>query len=75
MLLRKASNLLFLFLVGCGISGPTETKKEAQTIDYYKDERTGLCFARSAVENSNGFGHNIFSYVPCTPEVEKLLVK
>lgn len=66
--------LLFLLgLCGCiGPSGITETKQEVQTLEYYKDDRTGLCFVRNHVTNSNGFSDNVFANVPCTPEVEKL---
>jgi hypothetical protein len=67
--------LLLLVLVGCGITNPTQTKQEAQTLEYYKDTRTNLCFVRNAVENSNGFAYNVFTNVPCTPEVEKLITK
>ena len=65
--------LVLLCLVGCGMTGPSETNKEAQTLEYYKDNRTGLCFVRNTVENSNGFSYNVFTYVPCTPEVEALI--
>ena len=71
MHLLKVSSLLLL--VACGITNPAETKKEIEQIEYYKDSRTNLCFVRSAVENSNAIGYNVFTYVPCTPEVEKLI--
>lgn len=71
MRLLKASSLLFL--LGCGITNTAQTKEEAKQLEYYKDTRTNLCFVRNAVENSNGFGYNVFTNVPCTPEVEALI--
>ena len=65
--------LLVTLCMGCGIPGVQATKEEANQLEYYKDPRTNLCFVRSAVENGRGFGYNVFSYVPCTPEVEKLI--
>ena len=38
---------------------------------YVKDTRTGLCFISSPSYGDNHF----YSLVPCSPEVEKLLVK
>jgi hypothetical protein len=67
--------LLLLCLVSCGVSGQAETKKEAQSLDYYKDNKTNLCFVRNSVCNTNGICYNIFTNVPCTPEVENLLIK
>ncbi len=46
-----------------------------QYLDYVKDNRTGLCFTFMSVTNSNGFSSDVFSNVPCTPEVERLLKK
>jgi hypothetical protein len=67
---------ILLALSGCiGATGPEETHKQTQTLEYYKDMRTNLCFVRNSVTDSNGFSENIFSNVPCTPEVEKLVVR
>lgn len=75
MHLHKVSKLILLLLclVGCGVSGSTQTKEEATRLEYYKDSRTNLCFVRNSVTNSNGFSDNVFTNVPCTPEVEKLV--
>lgn len=67
--------LMLLCLVGCMPTGPEYTKQEVQTIEYYKDTRTNLCFVRNVVENSNAFSYNVFTNVPCTPEVERLIAK
>lgn len=63
--------LICLTLIGCNIQDPTE---QANEISYYKDHRTNLCFVQSHVISSNGIMFSVFSYVPCTPEVEKLIV-
>jgi hypothetical protein len=67
--------LFLLCLMGCGPLGQEGTKKEAQNIEYYKDSRTNLCFVRNIVCGSDGCCYNVFANVPCTPEVEKLLIK
>lgn len=67
--------LLLLCLAACMPTGPADTKKEAQELEYYKDTRTNLCFVRNVVINSNGFSDNVFCNVPCTPEVEQLVTK
>lgn len=71
MRLLKASSLLLL--VACGQTGTAATQKEVSNIEYYKDTRTNLCFVRNTVTNSNGFSHNVFSNVPCSDAVEKLI--
>ena len=38
---------------------------------YYKDERTGVCYSGAY----GGFNGSIFTYVPCTPEVENITYK
>lgn len=73
--MKKLTVILLLCLVGCGPTNVHETHEEAQTLEYYKDTRTNLCFVRNHVTNSNGLSDNIFTSVPCTPEVEKLLLK
>jgi len=67
--------ILLLCLMGCGPLGQEGTKKEAQNIEYYKDSRTNLCFVRNIVCGPNGYCDNVFANVPCTPEVENLLIK
>jgi len=51
------------------------TARKANQISYYKDNRTNLCFAHSTVWNGHGTSSDIFANVPCTPEVESLLIK
>lgn len=65
--------LLLLCLVGCLPTGAQATQKEVQSLEYYRDERTNLCFVRNTVTNSNGFTDNIYTHVPCTSEVLKLI--
>lgn len=47
----------------------TEAKREANYIHYYKDSRTNLCFAGQVGEYYSA----TMTYVPCSPEVEKLV--
>ena len=66
-------HLLLLCLIGCIPTNIIETKQEVQSVEYYQDARTNLCFVRNIVTNSQGFSDNVFTYVPCTPEVEKVI--
>lgn len=66
--------ILLLCLTSCiGPSDVESTKEEAQVLEYYKDTRTNLCFVRNSVTNSQAISYNVFTNVPCTPEVEKLI--
>ncbi len=68
--------VLTLLLCGCACSErqltPAQEKELVESkIHYFKDSRTGLCFA-------NGWGGDYHggpyvTNVPCSPEVEKLL--
>ncbi len=70
---------IVLFLTGCD----SKTQKEANgekggmsdSMIYFKDKKTNLCFA-SIYSFSHGLANKVdsFTNVPCTPEVEKLLV-
>jgi len=64
---------IFLLLIGC--NSPEKINTQINQIEYYKDIRTNLCFVNNDTFNSNGFTFNIFTCVPCTPEVESLLKK
>ncbi len=70
--------LLTLLLMGCNERVrqemfPTPHEK-AQGITYVKDQRTGLCFVYNDISMSaQGGGGDVYTYVPCTPEVEKLV--
>ncbi len=68
-----------LLLVGCDEQTrkdmfPTPAEEAAQ-VHYYKDPRTNLCFVRSYVNEYPMGTATIFTNVPCTPEVEKLISK
>lgn len=73
--MRLLKVAIISLLVGCMPTGTKATQEEATKLEYYKDTRTNLCFVRNVVTNSNGFSDNIFTNVPCSPEVEKLLSK
>lgn len=61
-----------LYFVGCTASAEAK-KKEPLNLEYFKDDRTNLCFVRNVVYNSNGFADDVFTNVPCTAEVERLI--
>lgn len=54
-----------LFAISC----VPENNEVLNTISYFRDERTGLCFAARAL----GFNQGVMSNVPCTAEVERLI--
>lgn len=61
-------SMLALSLIGCS----RQTRHDMiQTVEYHRDNRTGLCFATYGLGMQNG----VMTNVPCTSEVEKLLVK
>lgn len=70
--------LLSLFLLACDEEtrrqfNPTP-QESAQDIHYVKDNRTGLCFVYNNIGMSaQGGGGDVYTNVPCTPEVEKLI--
>lgn len=72
--------IISLLLCGCDAAKldkeffPTP-QESAQKINYVKDNRTGLCFVYNPVNNGHGFTQDVYTNVPCTPEVEGLLVK
>jgi hypothetical protein len=76
MRLLKASSL-FIILCSQGCAdlrkeiAPTPTE-QVSNILYIKDSRTGLCFAHNLIYTSPA-SSDVYVYVPCTPEVEKLL--
>jgi hypothetical protein len=67
--------LLLLALTSC-----TDVRKQvlptadeaANKVYYTKDDRTGLCFVDNVIASSP-FDTDVLTYVPCTPEVEKLI--
>jgi hypothetical protein len=40
-----------------------------ESMEYFRDTRTGLCFAAQAL----GFNQAVMTNVPCTPDVERLI--
>jgi hypothetical protein len=68
---------LLLFLLGCSEATRKEifpTRAEgANRILYVKDTRTGLCFVSNEILTD--INSVVLTNVPCTPEVEKLLLK
>ncbi len=85
--MKYISILLLLSLFGC----TPETQEEkiqrklavgtvkVNSVAYYKDSRTNLCFAfawggGTFISGGNGStGGPVFTNVPCTPEVEKMV--
>jgi hypothetical protein len=70
--------LLVLCLFGCSEQTRHEMfpspQESAQGIHYVKDNRTGLCFVYNSIGMSaQGGGGDVYTNVPCTPEVEKLI--
>jgi len=73
--------LLFMCLLICHCdNGPYKSYEQLQkersqdqinTIIYYKDTRTNMCFAGTK-ELVNRYS-SLLTNVPCTPEVEKLI--
>lgn len=78
-LLKASSLLLLLSLVACDkasdsqLPKPSYDQKNAQSIAYVRDDRTGLCFVLSYVSEYPIGTATIYSHVPCTDRVEKLV--
>lgn len=64
--------VLLLLLVGCETSEQV-AKRKANYLFYYKDIRTNLCFVDNVVYNHYGVDSHVFSNVPCSDEVEKII--
>lgn len=66
--------VLALLLSGCYTDRRPDESLEhhfVRHMEYYKDDRTSLCYAVSCPSCNSAMMTN----VPCTPEVEKLLSK
>lgn len=64
---------LFAALSAC--TSPTEKARDIHDeLVYFKDHRTGLCFAFWKHPNSDSMDTAIMSHVPCDAKVESLLV-
>lgn len=67
--------IVITVLSGCGMPNPhPETLARIAEITarlvYSKDPRTGICYATNVYES-----YGRMTYVPCAPEVERLLIK
>jgi hypothetical protein len=59
--------ILMLLLTAC--DDYNTTNQGINKISYFKDERTGLCFAGEYL----GYNSAVLANVPCSPEVLKLI--
>jgi hypothetical protein len=68
---NQAQRRLFTFfsVVLLTISCIPSNNEVLNEIKYFRDNRTGLCFAAQAL----GFNQAVMSNVPCTPGVERLI--
>lgn len=66
--MKKIGLALLIFIGGCS----TKDAPSLFEIHYYKDVRTGLCFASTSTVLMNNF---TLTCVPCSKEVELLLNK
>ena len=53
----------------------SDANDRSQKIQYVKDNRTELCFVYNVIENGHFVTYDVFTNVPCTPEVEALIGK
>ena len=63
----KAAVSMLLLLMGFSLCACATPKDHVRNMYYTKDPRTNLCFATYRMGGNSGS----FSWVPCTPEVEK----
>lgn len=65
--------ILAIFIMGCETLKQQGIENEKnlinQDLSYYKDSKTGLCFAAISI----GSTAQSVTNVPCTPEVERLI--
>ena len=66
---------MVLVINGCATlnSAPSKADLKEDNIVYFKDSRTGVCYAALNSTGSGGYSSTTITYVPCTPEVEKLI--
>ena len=62
-------------LVGCTYnSAPNPSSLKSGNLTYFKDARTGICYAgMNSLDVHSGWKTTTITYVPCTPEVEKMI--
>lgn len=53
-----------IMLASCQMNDITDNSKIIENITYFKDERTGLCFASV---NSHSYGANVITSITCVP--------
>lgn len=68
--------ITILLIVGCYSNQARDIDRADvnelnDSLTYYKDITTGVCFAGTY----GGFNGSIFTYVPCTPEIENIVHK
>jgi hypothetical protein len=79
MLSFGAVMLVLIGMTGCSQNASTISPSDAQNVMYHlmydRDPRSGLCYAVVASRQDFHWSQNGFTitYVPCTPEVEKLI--
>ena len=57
---------LFVILTSCQISSDINSAEVKENMIYFKDERTGLCFAAVGSTNSSSLSKDVsFTCVPC----------
>lgn len=81
MRLLKAASLVFMGIL-IGSLGACEAaragifpslREKANKITYTKDDRTTLCYAHNVVQDDHGLNWDVFTNVPCSQEVERLI--
>lgn len=74
--MRALLIVVVVILGGCQITDKPSSKaivEAAGNIAYFRDARTGICFAAVNAITS-AYATISISYVPCTPEVMKLSI-
>lgn len=68
----KTSKLIIILAVvssallsSCQWTGKPNTHKLERNIEYFKDERTGLCYAAVNSVQADGLANTSFTCVPC----------
>jgi hypothetical protein len=64
-----------LALGGCAHnSAPSMSDLKPESIVYFKDTRTGICYAAmNSLDGDSGWYTTTITYVPCTPEVGRMI--
>ena len=69
--------VIAMILAGCTNNGaPPKDSLKQENIVYFKDTRTGVCYAAMNSLDSHSLSNSTtLTYVPCTPEVEEQIRK